>query len=449
MEDPDSSFLLLQVLQEPITSFILFNVIVLVLLLALSALISGSEVAFFALSQEEIKYCQVNPTNGKGRIPQLLSRPKLLLATILILNNLVNVAIVTISTFFTWRLYGIETANGSVVAILTAVITFAIVFFGEVTPKIYANQNKMKFAVATAPFLNIANFIFRPLSWFLMSMGDMIEKRVETKGYDISVDELTHALELTDAGNSTKEEKEILKGIVNFGSLTVKQIMTSRMDITAFDYDLDFHELMDKINKTGFSRVPVYKETIDKIEGILYIKDFLPYIDKDEHFQWQQMLRPSFFVPENKRVEILLGDFQQKRVHMALVVDEYGGIQGLITLEDIIEEIVGEINDEFDDEQIIHQKLDVNTFIFEGKVSLNDFCKVIDEDPEIFEEVKGDSESLGGLLLELLAKIPRAGEKIQYGKFIFTVIAVDNKRIKRVRVFINADNSKSSSDFTD
>lgn len=449
MEDPDSSFLLLQVLQEPITSFILFNVIVLVLLLALSALISGSEVAFFALSQEEIKYCQVNPTNGKGRIPQLLSRPKLLLATILILNNLVNVAIVTISTFFTWRLYGIETANGSVVAILTAVITFAIVFFGEVTPKIYANQNKMKFAVATAPFLNIANFIFRPLSWFLMSMGDMIEKRVETKGYDISVDELTHALELTDAGNSTKEEKEILKGIVNFGSLTVKQIMTSRMDITAFDYDLDFHELMDKINKTGFSRVPVYKETIDKIEGILYIKDFLPYIDKDEHFQWQQMLRPSFFVPENKRVEILLGDFQQKRVHMALVVDEYGGIQGLITLEDIIEEIVGEINDEFDDEQIVHQKLDVNTFIFEGKVSLNDFCKVIDKDPEIFEEVKGDSESLGGLLLELLAKIPRAGEKIQYGKFIFTVIAVDNKRIKRVRVFINADNSKSSSDFTD
>lgn len=276
-----------------------------------------------------------------------------------------------------------------------------------------------------------------------------IEKRVETKGYDISVDELNHALELTDSGSSTKEEKEILKGIVNFGSLTVKQIMTSRMDITAFDYELDFHELMDKINKTGFSRVPVYKETIDKIEGILYIKDFLPHIDKDEHFQWQDMLRPSFFVPENKRVEILLGDFQQKRVHMALVVDEYGGIQGLITLEDIIEEIVGEINDEFDDEQIVHQKLDANTFIFEGKVSLNDFCKVIDEDPEIFEEVKGDSESLGGLLLELLAKIPRAGEKIQYGKFIFTVIAVDNKRIKRVRVFINAEYTKSSSDFTD
>ena len=224
--------------------------------------------------------------------------------------------------------------------------------------------------------------------------------------------------------------------------------MTSRMDITAFDYDLDFHELMDKINKTGFSRVPVYKETIDKIEGILYIKDFLPHIDKDEYFKWQELLRPSFFVPENKRVETLLGDFQQKRVHMALVVDEYGGIQGLITLEDIIEEIVGEINDEFDDEQIVHQKLDKNTYIFEGKVSLNDFCKVIDEDPEIFEEVKGDSESLGGLLLELLAKIPRAGEKIQYGKFIFSVIAVDNKRIKRVRVFINAE-TKQSSDFTD
>ena len=211
MEDPDSSFLLLQVIQEPTTTFILFNVIVLVFLLALSALISGSEVAFFALSQEEIKYCQANPSNGKGRIPRLLSRPKLLLATILILNNLVNVAIVTISTFFTWKLYGLETAEGTVVAILTAVITFAIVFFGEVTPKIYANQNKMQFAVFTAPFLNVANFIFRPLSWFLISMGDMIEKRVETKGYDISVDELTHALELTDSGSSTKEEKEILK----------------------------------------------------------------------------------------------------------------------------------------------------------------------------------------------------------------------------------------------
>ncbi len=449
MEDPDSSFLLLQVLQEPTTTFILLNVIVLVILLALSALISGSEVAFFALTQEEIKYCQANPSHGKGRIPRLLSRPKLLLATILILNNLVNVAIVTISTFFTWRLYGLDSAKGSVVVLLTAIITFAIVFFGEVTPKIYANQNKMRFAVFMSPFYNVANLLFRPLSWLLISMGDMIEKRVETKGYDISVDELNHALELTDSDSSSKEEKEILKGIVNFGSLTVKQIMTSRMDITAFDFDLDFHELMDKINKTGFSRVPVYKETIDKIEGILYIKDFLPHIDKDEHFLWQEMLRPSFFVPENKRVETLLGDFQQKRVHMALVVDEYGGIQGLITLEDIIEEIVGEINDEFDDEQVVHQKLDKNTFIFEGKVSLNDFCKVIEEDPEIFEQVKGDSESLGGLLLELLAKFPRAGEKIQYGKFIFTVIAVDNKRIKRVRVFINAENTKQSSDFTD
>jgi gliding motility-associated protein GldE len=444
-------FLLLQAQSAvPDSFYIISNVVVLILLLLASALVSGSEVAFFSLSPEEINEAGKSDKLGSSLVPKLSNEPKKLLATILILNNFINVAIVTLSTVFTWNLLGLEgNAEGLVVATLTVIITVLIVFVGEVIPKVYANQNRITFAAFAAPLLNLSITLFRPLSWLLINMGDLIERRVKTKGYDISVDELTHALELTDDSSSTDEEKEILKGIVNFGTLTVRQIMTSRIDITAVDLEIDFHELMDRVNKTGFSRLPVYSETIDKIEGILYIKDFLPYIEEDEHFAWQKLIRPPYFVPENKRVDKLLSDFQQKRVHMAIVVDEYGGTQGLITMEDIIEEIVGEIDDEFDDETIFHQRIDANTFVFEGKVSLNDFCKVIQEDQEIFDEVKGESESLGGLLLELLGRIPGAGEKVKFENFVFTVIAVDNKRIKRVKVFVDSETKKPSTEYTD
>lgn len=398
-------------------------------------MISGSEVAFFSLTPEEVTHCRDSNRPADTHIVRLLDKPKILLATILILNNLVNVAIVTLSTYATWQYFG-KSTEGSLVVVLTAVITIAILFFGEILPKQYAIQYSLLFAKRTSGVLNFASTLLRPLAALLMSLSSVVEKRLEKKGYNVSVDELNQALEITTSNETTTaEEKGILKGIVNFGTLSVKQVMRSRLDITAVEIESDFHDLMDRINKCGYSRLPIYRETIDNIEGVLYVKDLLPYLERDDDFEWQQLLHKGFFVPESKKIDMLLKEFQDKRVHMAIVVDEYGGTSGLITLEDIIEEIVGEINDEFDDNDVHYNKLDESTYVFEGRTSLNDFCKIIDEDNTLFESVKGESESLGGLLLEIHAKLPRAGEKIYFENYVFTVVAVDNKRIKRIRVF--------------
>ncbi len=438
--DEPPSHLLAELLFAQSTLFFATSGVILLVLLFLSALVSGSEVAFFSLTQQDISACKESNRSVDNKIIALIRKPRLLLATILIFNNFINVGIVTLSTFVMWEAMGTKSTEGERIALLTLIITFFIVFFGEVLPKVYATPNNLRFARFTAHLINYSQIFFKPLSWVLMSMSNVIERRFEKKGYDISVEELHHALELTTTNEeTTEEEKDILKGIVNFGTLTVKQVMRSRLDITAFDMEMDFHELMDKINKSGFSRVPVFSETIDNIEGILYIKDLLAYTDQDEHFKWQTLLRPGFFVPETKKIDTLLKDFQEKRVHMAIVVDEYGGTSGLITLEDIIEEIVGEINDEFDDDDIIYNKIDEQTYLFEGKTTLNDFCKLIDENPATFEKIKGESESLGGLLLEINTKLPSAGERIKFNRFIFTVVAVDNKRIKRVRVHIKKE----------
>lgn len=403
-------------------------------LLVLSGLISGSEVAFFSINRDDL-----DDEQKDGRLVRwLLLSPRKLLATILILNNLINVFIVTISTYATWQLVGDRNAGGAAIAILTTVITILIIFFGEIVPKVFASQSPISFARITARALFIMSKVLSPLSWLLMTLSNLIEKRIQRKGYNVSVDELNQALEITAEGEATEEEKGILKGIVNFGTLSVKQVMRSRVDVTAFDIKMDFHELMDQVNKTGYSRIPVYSESIDKVEGILYIKDILPHIKEDESFDWQAKLRPVFFVPESKKIDDLFRDFQEKQVHMALVVDEYGGTEGLITMEDIIEEIVGEINDEFDEENdVSYRKIDNSTYIFEGKTSLNDFCKVTQEDTSIFDEIKGESESLGGLLLELNEKLPNAGEQIRYQYFTFTIVSVDTKRIKKVRVLMD------------
>ena len=435
IDEPPSQVLSL-IIAEHLVLFIVSGILLLALL-ALSALVSGSEVAFFSLSADQLKQCEDEDEPKSKQILKLVKQPKLLLSTILILNNFVNVAFVTLSTFVTWAIAGSKHPEGTFVVILTVLVTASLIFFGEVIPKVYATQNNLTLAKLTAPLLRFGESAFRPLSWFLMSMTDVIERRFEKKGYDLSVEELSKAVELTTENEeTTEEEKDILKGIVNFGTITVKQVMRSRMDITAFDADKDFHELMDKINKSGYSRVPIYRDTIDKIEGILYSKDLLPFLNESEHFKWQKLLRPGYFVPETKRISTLLKDFQNKRVHMAIVVDEYGGTSGLITLEDIIEEIVGEINDEFDEEEIPYEKLDDKTYLFEGKISLNDLCKVIEEDPAVFEKVKGESESLGGLILELNNKLPNSGESVAFDKFVFTVVAVDKKRIKKVKVHL-------------
>ncbi len=435
-DDPYPSLIFLAELADISTLYIVVNGVVFIFLILLSGMISGSEVAFFSLEPGDLDECRENDTPANRAVLKLLDHPRRLLATILIMNNLVNIAIVTLSTFFTWNLVGTQSTEGKIVVTMTAIVTFVILFFGEVVPKNFATQNNLRFARTTAKLLLFLRGLFRPMSYLLINVTNIIEKNVERKGHDITVDQLNQALEMTVGEETTEEEKGILKGIVNFSTLSVKQVMQSRMDIIAVDIEDGFHELMDRINKSGFSRIPVYRETIDKIEGILYVKDLLPHIEKEEDFEWQQVLRPGFFVPENKKIDSLLKNFQDKRVHMAIVVDEYGGTAGLITMEDIIEEIVGEINDEFDDNDVAFNKLDDSTYIFEGKTSLNDFCKIIDVEPGIFDEVKGESESLGGLLLELHSKLPRAGEKVEFGPFLFTAVAVDNRRIKRVRVFM-------------
>ncbi len=435
MDDPYHCCYLFISLSGNLLPFYIISGIILSVLLVLSALVSGSEVAFFSLSKNQINAFRYSSTKVEKRIYNLIKNPQKLLATILIFNNFLNVGVVTLATFVTWRIYGTTTLTGIIIVSLTFITTFAIVFFGEIIPKVYANSNNIAFASMTSRLMVLAESIFSPLSWVLLSFSRVVERRIERKNYDISKEEIHKALEITANGEATEEEKEILKGIVNFGTLSVKQVMKSRLEITAFDIELDFHELMDKINKCGFSRIPVFRETIDKIEGILYIKDLLPYLDRDESFKWQPLLRPGYFVPENKKIDSLLKDFQEKRVHISIVVDEYGGTSGLITLEDIIEEIVGEIRDEFDVDEIAYNKLDENTYVFEGRTSLNDFCKIIGKDPSIFDDVKGESESLAGLILELSSKIPRVGEKIQFGGLVFTVVAVDNRRIKRIRIF--------------
>lgn len=438
MDDPYPSLLLLAEINQVSASYLLTNAIIFILLLISSGLVSGSEVAFFSLNSDDIASMDEKSDNRVTKAINLVESPKNLLSTVLILNNLINIAIVTLTTFLSWNLFGLGATGIIIILVQTVGVTFAIVFFGEIVPKVYATKAKVEFSLMMAPSIYFFSILLKPITLFLMSMSNFIEKRIEKKGYSLSVNELNQALEIT-GEDTSDEEKDILKGIVNFGTLSVKQVMQSRMDVTAVEIETDFHELMDKINKSGYSRIPVFRETIDSIEGILYIKDLLPHVEKDEDFEWSKLIRKGFFVPENKKVDTLLKDFQKKRVHMAIVVDEYGGTSGLVTLEDLIEEIIGEINDEFDDaEDFYFKELDANTYIFEGKISLNDFCKKLDLDAQIFDEVKGESESLGGLLLELNSNFPKNGSKIYFGLFEFTILAVDTKRIKKVKVHLRS-----------
>lgn len=413
-----------------------------VVLVFLSGLISGSEVAFFSLSGDQLFDLQKSKKKIDHLVLELLGKPKQLLASILIANNLVNVAIVTISTMLTWKVTGSNSDANPLIIISSLVVTFLIVFFGEVIPKIYANKENLSFAYRTAHTLQLINKVFYPLGLMLLGISNLIEKRIEAKGYDVSVDDLNEALEMT-TEESTEEEKDILKGVVKFGTIHVKQIMRSRLDITAVDESIDFHQLMDKINKCGFSRIPVYKDSIDHIVGVLYIKDILPYIDRLETYPWQKLVREPYFIPENKKIDDLLRRFQSMRVHMAIVVDEYAGTAGLITLEDVIEEIVGDIHDEFDQTDVEFKKINDTTYIFEGKTSLNDLTKIIDVDINTFDEIKGESESLAGLLLEINSEMPNAGDQIAFENFSFVVESASNKRIKRVKIQIN-ENEVSS-----
>ncbi|HRK54873.1 MAG TPA: gliding motility-associated protein GldE [Cyclobacteriaceae bacterium] len=438
MDEPPSSTLLTDILSVTPDPFLLSGFIAIVILLFISAMVSASEVAFFSLKADDLDRCRESEDERDKSIIYLLNNPRLLLATILIMNNFVNVALVTLSTFIMWELAATRNPTEIIVGVVTFSVTFAITFFGEIIPKVYAAQRNLSYSRLMSPAWRVLERIFIPLSWLLLKMGNVVERRFKKKGYSTTVEELNQALEITTENNeTTAEEKDILKGIVNFGTLTVKQVMQSRVDVSAVEYDLNFTELMELINSSGFSRVPVYKETIDKIEGVLYIKDLLPFLDEDETFKWQKLIRPGLFVPETKKLDSLLKDFQNKRVHMAVVVDEYGGTSGVITLEDLIEEIIGDINDEFDEEDASFVKIDENTFVFEGKTSLHDFCKTIEVESNIFDPVRGESESLGGLILEINSAMPKVADQITFDRFVFTIVSVDKRRIKRVRVLIN------------
>jgi putative hemolysin len=410
---------------------------VLVLLLLGSAWISASEAAFFSLSQKQIVECQNAPHNAYATVIKLVRNPSRTLATILMVNNLVNVAFIILSTYILWKYFEPEEVPGLVMLVYTLVFTTLIVLFGEIIPKTYATQNNVKFAKKAAPFMHFIIAALSPLVNILIKISQGFGKIVFKKQYDLSIEQLNKAVELTTAKESSASEKTILKGIMNFNNLTVRKVMQPRTEITAVDLSLNFTQLVEVINQSGYSRFPVYQETIDNIVGFLYTKDLLPYLPSDASFAWQGLLRKCFFVPEKKRLATLLLEFQESKIHIAIVVDEYGGTSGLVTMEDIIEEIIGEIGDEFDHtENYPYKKLNHQTFEFEGKILMNDFCKILEVDPALFETVRGESESLGGLLLELHKGLPNNGEKITYKQFTFTILAADTRKIKKVKVFI-------------
>ncbi len=428
---------------EPISLFALFftidysivsGFIVLVLLFVCSGLISGVEVALFSLSQADLENEDVKDKKAVKIISRLLERPKKLLATILVANNFINIAIVILFAYVGNILFSSITSTVLKFIIEVVVVTFLILLFGEILPKIYASRNNLKFATFMAYPLKVLDFIISPLSMPMRTITLGIHNKLGKQKSNISVNQLSQALELTSNDDTTQEEQKILEGIVSFGNTDTKQVMRPRLDIFALNVSQKYTDITPEIIKHGFSRIPVYRENIDAIEGILYVKDLLPYIDRKQ-FDWTALLRAPLFVPENKKLDDLMIEFQEKKVHLAVVVDEYGGTSGLISLEDIIEEIVGDISDEFDDEDIIFSKLDDKNYVFEGKTALKDFYKVISlEEDQIFEENKGEAETLAGFILEISGSFPKRNSKIKYKNYVFTVEALDKKRIKRLKI---------------
>ena len=418
----------------------IISLIILLLLLLCSALISGAEVAFFSLTPADVITDDGKRSKAQQIVVKLLDKPKKLLATILVANNFINIAIVLLFDTLTDELFGrIRTVFWGVdfkLIIEVGVVAFLILLFGEILPKVYASRNKVEFSNFMAQPLNFLDSFFSPLSTPMRSVTLFIHDKLGKQRSFLNVDHLSQALDLTSDEGTSKEEQKILKGIVSFGNTDTKQVMRPRMDIFALNENLNYKEIIPEIIKNGYSRIPVYKENIDNIIGILYVKDLLPYIEENK-FEWTGLLREPYFVPENKKLDDLLNDFKDKKNHLAIVVDEYGGTSGLISLEDIIEEIVGDISDEFDDEDLIFSKLDEHNFIFEGKTPLKDFYKIIKlEETEAFEEKKGEAETLAGFLLEISAGFPKKNDDIFFLNYTFTVEAVDDKRIKQIKLSI-------------
>ncbi len=414
------------------------------ILLLGSALMSGSEVAFFSFRPEDLVRFKTDKSKQAKIALKLYSRPEKLLSTILVANSTMNIAVVLLSAFLSSRIFDFSSEPILGFIINAGIITLLLLFFGEIMPKVYASRNHVAMALFMAFPLTVLERIFNPVTSLLILSSSFVKKRSLARRSNISMDDLSDALELT--SNNSDEDEKILKGIVNFGNINVSAIMCPRIDVTAIDIKSGFDKIVPVIINSGFSRIPVFSGSFDSVKGILYAKDVLPYTGNPANFKWQALLRPPYFVPETKKINDLLKEFQTKKIHMAVVIDEYGGTSGIITLEDILEEIVGEITDESDEDQALFRKLDDNTYIFEGKILLNDFCKIVEIDEEIFEEVRGESETLAGLILELTGEIPQKDQEIRFDEFVFRIESADRRRIKEIHVEINKDKGETSKD---
>ncbi len=419
----------------------LFSYLVLLLLLLCSALISGAEVAFFSLTPADVIAEDGKRSKAQQIVVDLLDKPKKLLATILVANNFINIAIVLLFDNLADELFGgMNTVFYGInfkFLIEVGIVTFIILLFGEILPKVYASRNNVLFSNFMARPLNFLDTIFTPLSGPMRAVTIFMHNRLGKQRSFISIDHLSQALELTSEEDTTQEEQKILQGIVSFGNTDTKQVMRPRMDIFALNESQTYKEIIPEIIDRGYSRIPVYRENIDNVIGILYVKDLLPFLDEKD-FDWTSLLREPYFVPENKKLDDLLNDFKTKKNHLAIVVDEYGGTSGLISLEDILEEIVGDISDEFDDEDLVYSKLDENTYVFEGKTPLKDFYKIVKiEDPQAFEERKGEADTLAGFLLEISGGFPKRNDVIYFLNYSFTVEVLDNKRLKQIKLNIS------------
>ena len=418
-----------------INTDLLFGFLAIAVLLFCSALVSAAEVSYFSLTPKDIDESAISHPSKTQIISALLQRPKRLLATLLIAINFINIGIVILFSFIGKSLFDTIASPLLKFTVEVILVTFLILLFGEVLPKVYASRNNIKFARFFAYPLSILDKLLSPVSMPMRSMTIYLHDKLGKQKSNFSVDQLSQALELTSSEDTSHDEQKILEGIVSFGNTDTRQVMSPRIDIFALDIEEAFTEILTKITDKGYSRIPVYKDNIDQIEGVLFVKDLIPHIHKEE-FDWKTLLREPFFVPENKKLDNLLKDFQSLKSHLAIVVDEYGGTSGLVSLEDVIEEIVGDISDEFDDENINYSKIDPKNFLFEGKITLKDFYRIVAVDEELFENAKGEAETLAGFILEILGNFPRKGQQINFDKCRFTIETVDKKRVKQIKVTI-------------
>ncbi|RNC88420.1 MAG: gliding motility-associated protein GldE [Winogradskyella sp.] len=433
--DPEPGSLLISIIS--VNSSLIISIVVLVILLLCSALISGAEVAFFSLTKTDLDTASTEHEKQTNIISTLLEQPKKLLATILVANNFINIAIVILFAYLGEFIF--STIENSIVRFLLEVVcaTFLILLFGEIIPKIYASRNSIKFSLVMARPLKVLDTVFAPVSLPLRYITTQIHNKLGKQKSNISVDQLSQALELTNTEDTTEEEQQILESIVTFGNTDTKQVMRPRLDIFALNIDADYNAIIPDIIDNGYSRIPVYEESIDSVKGILYVKDLLPHLQK-KSFDWTSILREPFFVPENKKLDDLMQEFQTKKVHLAIVVDEYGGTSGVVSLEDIIEEIVGDISDEYDVDDLNFTKIDTNNYRFDGKTQLKDIYKILElEDNSSFESSKGEAETIAGFILELFGGFPRVNSKINFENYVFTIEAIEKKRIKQIKLTIN------------